>query len=99
MNYIKDIPLYNKDGTVNGVIEICEGSSDKNELLKPCFNALNKVRTVIYPYPFYYGCFPRTFAGDKDPLDMILFTNKEHSSLDIVKVDVIGAIKVVDKGE
>lgn len=51
------------------------------------------------PYPFLYGSFPQTLAGDKDPLDMILFTDKTHQLLDIVKVDVIGAVKTIDEGE
>lgn len=99
MNYIKDIPLYNQDETVNVIIEICPGSSDKNELVEPAFNRLTCVRQVIGKYPFYYGSFPQTYAGDKDPLDMILFTDKLHKLLDVVKVDIIGAIKTVDAGE
>ena len=99
MNYIKDVALYNNDGTVNGVIEICPNTKDKNELVEPGFNRLQCVRKITIDYPFYYGSFPQTYAGDKDPLDMILFTNKDHKVLDLVKVDVIGAVKTVDCGE
>lgn len=101
MNYIKDVVLYNKDeeNTTNVVIEICPGTSDKNELIEPGFSGLKCVRQVEGKYPFHYGSFPQTYAGDKDPLDMILFTNKDHKLLDIVKVDIIGAIKTIDAGE
>ena len=99
MNYIKDTILYNDDATVNVVIEICPGTSDKNELIEPSFSMLKCVRQVEGKYPFYYGSFPKTHAGDNDPLDMILFTNKKHQLLDIVKVDVIGAVRTVDAGE
>lgn len=101
MNYIKDVNLYNNDenNTVNVIIEICPGTSDKNELIEPSFNTLKCVRQVKGKYPFYYGSFPQTYAGDKDPLDMILFTDKEHKLLDVVKVDVIGAVKTIDAGE
>lgn len=99
MNYIKDVPLFNKDETTNVVIEICPGTSDKNELVEPMFNRLTCVRQVEGTYPFYYGSFPQTYAGDKDPLDMILFTNVSHQLLDIVKVDVIGAVRTVDAGD
>lgn len=102
MNYINDIPLYNKDEefeSVNLVIEICPGTDDKLELNDPGFNRLIAMRKVIGNYPFYYGSFPQTYAGDKDPLDFILFTDIEHKGLDIVKADVIGAIKTIDAGE
>ena len=100
MNYINDIPLYNtEEGTANVVVEICPQTSDKNELVEPGFNKLNCVRQVVGKYPFYYGSFPQTYAGDKDPLDFILFTDKKHELLDLVKVDVIGAIKTIDCGE
>lgn len=99
MNYIKDVPLYNDDDTVNVIIEICPGTSDKNELIEPGFSKLKCVRQVIGEYPFYYGSFPQTYAGDKDPLDMILFTDIKHNLLDLVKVDVIGAVRTIDDGE
>lgn len=100
MNYIKDVALYNgKEDTVNVVVEICPGTSDKNELIEPSFNSLKCVRQVEGEYPFYYGSFPQTYAGDKDPLDMIMFTDKKHYPLDLVKVDVIGAIRTIDAGE
>jgi inorganic pyrophosphatase len=99
MNYIKDVALYNHDGSVNVVVEICPNTDNKTELMEPNFNKLVCVRKVEGLYPFYYGSFPRTHAGDNDPLDMILFTDKLHSELDLVKVDVIGAIKTIDAGE
>lgn len=100
MNYIKDVALYNDDGeTLNVIVEICPGTSDKSELTEPDFSRLKVVRQVEGEYPFYYGSFPQTYAGDKDPLDMILFTDKAHQPLDLVKVDVIGAVKTVDAGE
>ena len=99
MNYIRDTKLYNDNETSNIIIEICPGTKDKNELIEPGFNALKCVRQVECEYPFYYGSFPQTYAGDKDPLDVVLFTDKEHKLLDIVQVDVIGAVKTVDAGE
>ena len=100
MNYINDIPLYNKEeDNVNVVIEICPGTSDKDELIAPSFEKLVCVRQVEGKYPFYYGSFPQTYAGDKDPLDFILFTEIKHNKLDLVKVDIIGAIKTIDAGE
>ena len=99
MNYIREVALFNNDETFNVIVEICPGTSDKAELIMPSCNRLTVVRQVEGKYPFYYGSFPRTHAGDNDPLDMILFTDKQHSPLEIVKVEVIGAVKTVDAGE
>lgn len=100
MNYINDVPLYNeREGNVNLVIEICPGTSNKMELVTPSFERLVCVRQVEGEYPFYYGSFPKTYAGDKDPLDFILFTDIKHNPLDLVKADIIGAVRTIDAGE
>lgn len=101
MNYVKDIELFNHDklNTVNMIIEIEKGSKKKNELVAPNFDKVECVRKVKYKYPFYYGCFPNTLAGDKDPADAILITHKKHKVLDVVKVQPIAIIKTIDCGE
>ena len=81
MNYIKDINLF-KDSFYNMVIEIPKGTNSKYELVEPNNSEVKEVRKVVGKYPFYYGCFPQTYAGDKDPLDAILFTNRRYNSLD-----------------
>jgi inorganic pyrophosphatase len=98
MNYIKDIKLREKD-SYNVIIEIPKGTNKKYELVEPENEKVECVRKVIGKYPFYYGCFPETFAGDKDPLDMILLSNKCRGILDIVSVQPIGVIKTIDDGE
>ena len=98
MNYIKDVNLF-KDNCYNIVIEIPKGTNSKYELVEPNNSEVKEVRKVIGKYPFYYGCFPQTYAGDKDPLDAILFTNRRYNSLDIVKTQIIGVIKTIDNGE
>ena len=101
MNYIKDIQLYNNDelNTVNMIIEIEKGSKLKNELVAPNFDKVECVRKCKLRYPFYYGCFPQTLAGDKDPADAILITKQKHKVLDVVKVQPIAVIKTIDNGE
>ena len=98
MNYIKDIPLIDKGG-YNVIVEIPKGTNSKYELRDKTFNEILEVRKVIGKYPFYYGCFPQTHAGDNDPLDMILITNKKHNILDIVNVQPIHVIKTIDNNE
>ena len=65
MDYINDVVLYNEnEDNVTVVVEICPGTSDKNELIDPGFSRLKCVRQVEGKYPFYYGSFPQTYAGD-----------------------------------
>lgn len=101
MNYIKNVKLFNNDAlnTVNMIVEIEEGSKDKNELVDGKFDSIECVRKIKIKYPFYYGSFPQTLAGDNDPADAILLTDKKHKALDIVKVQPIALIKTVDDGE
>ena len=101
MNYIKDIKLFNKDelDTVNMIIEIEKGSKKKNELIDGAFDKIECVRKIKYRYPFYYGCFPQTLAGDHDPADAILITKKKHKPLDVVAVQPVAIIKTIDNNE
>ena len=101
MNYIKDIELYNKDelDTINVIVEIPKGTRKKYELVEPNFDRVEYKRKVKGRYPYYYGCMPQTYAGDKDPADVILLTSKKHKILDIVKAQPIATIKTLDNGE
>ena len=98
MNYIKDIQLY-EDNHYNAIIEIPKNTSNKYELIEPSNCNVECVRKVIGKYPFYYGCFPQTLAGDNDPLDVIIFSNKKRHILDCVAVKIIGVIKTIDYGD
>ena len=98
MNYVKEVNLKNGD-LYNFIIEIPKGTNSKFELNDPYNNKVIEVRKVIGKYPFHYGCFPQTFAGDKDPLDVILLSDNKFKSLDIIKVIILGVIKTIDNGE
>lgn len=98
MNYIRDIE-FKHDNQYHAIIEIKKGSKDKNELVAPAFDKLEKVRKIKIAYPFYYGCFPQTLAGDGDPADAIIITTKKHKLLQTVHVQPIAVIKTIDKGE
>lgn len=98
MNYIKDIKLKEND-IYNVIIEIPKGTNNKFELEDKTFDKLNCVRKVKGKYPFEYGCFPQTHAGDNDPLDVILLSKRKYNCLDIVKVQPFAVIKTIDNGE
>ena len=97
MNFIRDLELYEKS-YYNMIVEIPKGTKKKFELNPETFDKVECVRKIKYRYPFYYGCFPKTLAGDNDPTDAILITNKRYKSLDIVKCYPVAVIKTVDWG-
>ncbi len=49
-------------------------------------------------YPGNYGFIPQTLSGDGDALDIIVLSESAHRG-DILKVKVIGMLKLIDKGE
>ena len=109
LNLIKDISLFNDDGTINVVIEINAGSNEKwevsdngDEIIHTLKN--NKKRMINYlPYPYNYGFVPQTVVpidggGDGDPLDIIVIgpSIKRGS---IVKVKPIATMIMKDVNE
>ena len=100
MNYINDIKLKYGNNSYNIIIEIPKGTNKKFELVEPNFDKVECVRKVKAKYPFQYGCFPQTYAGDRDPLDAILLKgNDKLNSLDIINVKPIAVIKTIDDNE
>lgn len=109
INYLHDIDTFNKDEMVNTVIEIPAGSNEKWEFSKSSGTIEQeykngKPRIIQFlPYPSNYGMIPQTtlpkeVGGDGDPLDVIVL----GPALDretIASVNVIGVLKLVDKGE
>ena len=109
LNLIKDISLFNDDGTINVVIEINAGSNEKwevsdngDEIIHTLKN--NKKRMINYlPYPYNYGFVPQARVpidggGDGDPLDIIVIgpSIKRGS---IVKVKPIATMIMKDVNE
>ena len=108
-NLISDIYPFNEDETINAVVEIPAGTSEKWEVSKDGSQIVqqienNKIRTINYlAYPFNYGFIPQTFlpveeGGDGDQLDIIIIgPSVERGS--ILKVKPIGTIIAMDNNE
>jgi inorganic pyrophosphatase len=83
------------------IIEIPKGSKCKYELDKE--TGLLMLDRVLYSsvhYPANYGFFPRTHAGDNDPLDVLVLMSEEVLPLTIVRARVVGGLGMRDdKGE
>ena len=82
------------------VIEIPKGSKNKYELDKE--TGLLKLDRILYTathYPANYGFIPRTYAGDDDPLDVLVLCQEDIYPLTIVECYPIGILKMIDNDE
>ena len=81
------------------VIEIPKNSQCKYELDKE--TGLLKLDRVLYTsthYPANYGFIPRTYADDKDPLDVLVLCSPEIYPMTLIKVRPIGVMQMIDSG-
>ena len=70
----RDVPAMNKDGTVNGYVEIPRGERRKWEFdMKANARAVDRVMPPeIGGYPVNYGFVPQTVSYDGDPFDVLV---------------------------
>lgn len=81
-------------------IEISKGSENKYELDKE--TGLLRLDRILYTsthYPANYGFIPRTYADDKDPLDVLVLSDKIIAPLTILECIPIGVLIMKDQGE
>lgn len=79
------------------VVEISKGSKCKYELDKE--TGLLMLDRVLYSsvhYPANYGFIPRTYAGDGDPLDVLVLMQEPLVPLTIVRARAIGGFFMRD---
>ena len=82
------------------VVEIPKGCKNKYELDKD--TGLLKLDRILYTathYPANYGFIPRTYAGDNDPLDVLILCQEEIYPLTLVTCYPIGVLKMIDNDE
>jgi inorganic pyrophosphatase len=81
-------------------IEISKGSKKKYELDKETgMIILDRVLYTSTHYPANYGFIPRTYAGDRDPLDVLVLCQEIIDPLVLVRCKPIGVIKMVDNDD
>ena len=82
------------------VIEIPKGCKNKYELDKKTGALrLDRVLYTATHYPANYGFIPRTYAGDHDPLDVLVLCQEEIYPLTLVECYPIGVLRMTDSGE
>ena len=82
------------------VVEIQKNGRNKYELDKE--TGLLKLDRVLYTathYPANYGFIPRTYAGDNDPLDVLVICQEEIVPMTLVECYPIGVLKMIDNNE
>jgi len=86
-------------GVVNAIIEIGRGSKAKYEVDKATgLLRLDRVLHAAFYYPINYGFIPQSYAGDGDPLDILVLSQIDIEPLSIVSAKVIGVMRMMDKG-
>lgn len=79
------------------VIEIPGGCKNKYEMDKE--TGLLRLDRVLYTsthYPANYGFIPRTYADDKDPLDVLVLCQETIVPMTLVECYPIGVLKMID---
>jgi inorganic pyrophosphatase len=85
---------------VNAIIEIPKGTRAKYELDKE--SGLIILDRVLYSsvyYPANYGFIPQSYCDDKDPLDILIFSQIEVVPRCIVPAKIIGVMRMLDNNE
>ena len=79
------------------VIEIEKGSKKKYEMDKETgFIRLDRILYTSTHYPANYGFIPLTYAGDDDPLDVLVLCSEPIEPMVLVRCYPIGVITMVD---
>ena len=82
------------------VVEIEKGGTNKYELDKA--TGLLRLDRVLYTathYPANYGFIPRTYAGDGDPLDVLVICQEKIVPLTLVECYPIGVMLMTDNDD
>lgn len=101
MNIWKDVDKEKiKSTEFLACIEIPKGSKMKYELDKETGKLiLDRVLYTSTHYPQNYGFIPRTYAGDNDPLDVLVMCQEAIVPLCLVRCYPIGVVKMVDSNQ
>jgi inorganic pyrophosphatase len=94
-----DLPTgANPPDQLNAIVEIPRGSRNKYELDKE--TGLLRFDRLLYSavhYPADYGFFPRTLAGDDDPLDVLIMVTAPTFPGCLLEVRPIGVFTMRDE--
>ena len=87
--------------SVNTIVELNSNTINKYELITETGHLkLDRVGYSSLAYPFAYGCIPRTWDEDGDPLDIeIVSVTEPLIPGSIIEARIVGVMKFDDGGE
>ena len=99
--HILEAFIDSKKQIVNTIVELNSNTINKYELITETGHLkLDRVGYSSLAYPFAYGCIPRTWDEDGDPLDIeIVGVTEPLIPGSIVEARIIGVMKFDDGGE
>ena len=99
--HILDAFTDNSKSVVNTIVELNSNTINKYELITETGHLkLDRVGYSSLAYPFAYGCIPKTWDEDGDPLDIeIVGVTEPLVPGSIVESRIIGVMKFDDGGE
>ncbi len=102
-NLLHILPAFADEGglRVNTIVELNSSTINKYELITETGHLkLDRVGYSSLAYPFAYGCIPRTWDEDGDPLDIeIVGVTEPLVPGSIVEARIIGVMTFDDGGE
>ena len=102
-NLLHVLPAFAKESEfiVNTIVELNSNTINKYELITETGHLkLDRVGYSSLAYPFAYGCLPRTWDEDGDPLDIeIVSVTEPLVPGSIVEARIIGIMTFDDGGE
>ena len=102
-NLLHALPAFadNDQSIVNAIVELNSSTINKYELITETGHLkLDRVGYSSLAYPFAYGCIPRTWDEDGDPLDIeIVSVTESLIPGSLVEARIIGIMTFDDGGE
>jgi inorganic pyrophosphatase len=103
LNLLHVLPAFADEtsGRLNAIVELNSNTINKYELITETGQLkLDRVGYSSLAYPFAYGCIPRTWDEDGDPLDIeIVNVTEPLVPGSLVEARIIGIMKFDDGGE
>jgi len=98
MNFLRELPLRNDRGDFHVVVEVPKGSSVKLKY-NPRLGAFEWSRALRHglSFPYDFGFFPRTVAGDRDAIDAMVLSDAGSYPGVVIPCRIIGSLRVTQK--